>query len=173
MRVLVLGVAAAACLLSAQANAQAPAAPVTPVTGRTPLRGPPTIPYGMPITLEQAMKAAGVINGEIAKRNLKTVTFAIVEPSGELVYYQKATDANYAAYDMSIKKARSAARLTRSTSFDRDRMLNGEDFIMAFADVFPTGGGVPIVLNGRVIGAIGVTGGGDEVLAKLAADAVK
>ncbi len=175
MRVQVMAIAVAGCLLAVQAQAQTPAAstPIAPVTGRAPLKGSPTIPYGMPISLEQAKKAAAVLDAEIARRKLPAVTFAIVEPSGELVIYEKGTGANYASYDMAVSKAKSAARLTRSTTFDRDRMLNGENFILAFKDVFPTGGGVPIIVNGHVIGAVGVTGGGDEVLAQMAADAVK
>jgi glc operon protein GlcG len=176
MRVRLLWAAVTASLLAVQVHAQAPAvapAPVTAASGRTPLKVPPVVPYGMPISLEQAKKAVAVIEAEIVRRKLTTVTFAIVEPSGELVFYEKATHGPYAAWDMAMSKARSAARETRPTSFDRDRLLNGENFLLAFKDVYPTGGGVPIIVDGHTIGGIGVTGGADEILAQMGADAVK
>ncbi|MEO6340137.1 MAG: heme-binding protein [Caulobacteraceae bacterium] len=149
-------------LIAAPAFAATPAAPTGPVAAPAPL--PPAPPYGAVITLEQAKQLVAAAEAEAVKRNAKP-TIAVVEPSGELVYYQKATGASYTAKDFAQKKAVAAARNRRPTKYDQDRLASGNNTMGFLPDLFPFGGGQPIVVGGKVIGGVGVTGGADDEVA--------
>lgn len=158
-----------ALLLTAAANAQpAPAAPGAPATA--PL--PPTTSYGTPITLEQAKKAADAAEAEARKRNM-FMAIAIVEPSGELVYFRKMDGTQYASIGIAQDKARSAALFRRASKDFFDRMMKGDMSGLTLRGAVASAGGVPIVLGGKIIGAIGVSGGADDPIAQAGADALK
>jgi glc operon protein GlcG len=157
-----LAAAAAALLIAAgaggphRAHAQAP--DPLPIPGAPKLPGPfPNYQYGPPITQEQARVVIAAAEAEAA-RHKATATIAIVEPSGALVYYFKATNAFYAMEEMAMKKARSAARNRRPTSYDMQRYAAGMTGLSTVDEIFPFGGGEPIFFQGKVVGAIGVTG---------------
>lgn len=133
---------------------------------------PPAAPIGAPITLEQAKQVVAAAEAEATKRNVKP-TIAVVDPAGTLVYYQKASDAPYTAQDMAIKKAISAARNRRPTQYDAQRAAVGTPTLQYVPDVFPFPGGVPIIADGKIIGAIGETGGADQQVAEAGAAAIK
>jgi glc operon protein GlcG len=152
-----------ALLVGAQASAQQPA-PAPPI--------PPPFSYGSPITLEQAKKAAAAAEAEAKKRNMIMV-IAIVEPSGDLVYFQKMDGAQYAGIKIAQSKAMSAALFGRSTKIFRERVANGDLSPMALAGAVASDGGVPIVVSSKTIGAIGVSGGADDPIAQAGADALK
>ncbi|HEY4029237.1 MAG TPA: heme-binding protein [Caulobacteraceae bacterium] len=166
--VMAFGVAAA--LVSAGvATAQAPLA--LPIPGLPKPPAPyPNYQYGMPITREQTRKVIAAAEAEAAKHNLHP-TIAVVEPSGALEYYFKATDAFYAMEEMAMRKAKSAARNRRATRYDMERYSAGVTGITAAEEIFPFGGGEPIFYQGKVIGGIGVTGtvGFDESIAHAGA----
>lgn len=165
MRRLVVSVFAicTALLVGAQAPVQQPA-PVPP--------SPPTTPYGAPITLDQAKRATDAAEADAKKRNM-FMAIAIVEPSGDLVYFRRMDGTQYASAKIAQAKAVSAALFRRSTKSFRERVAQGDLSPMALAGAVASDGGVPIVENGKIIGAIGVSGGADDPVAQAGADALK
>ncbi len=152
-----------ALLLSAPLSAQQQ--PPTP-----PLA--PTTPYGPPITLEQAKKAADAAEAEAKKRNMK-MAIAIVEPTGDLVYFRKMDDTQYGSIRIAEEKAVSAALFRRSTKEFLDRVAKGDLSPMALSRAVASAGGIPIVVSGKIIGAIGTSGGADDAISQAGADALK
>lgn len=152
------GFLAAAIALAATSSA---AWAQAPVAGPPPANIPAAPPYGPAITYEQAMKVLAA--AEAKAQELKArATIAIVDPAGGIVYYQRQPNAPYNAEGLVMKKAIAAARTKRNTSFDANR-YSQNPAITSIPDVFPFPGGAPIIAEGKVIGAIGVTGGDDPV----------
>ena len=117
--------------------------------------------YGEPINTENAKKVAAAAIAESKKRNWNGLCVAIVGPSGDLVYFEKQDNCQYASISISQHKARTAARYRRGTVvFER---LSGRGHFFAYLatldDVIMSRGGNPLVVGGKVIGAIGVSGG--------------
>ncbi len=151
----------AALLFGPEARAQQPASP------------PP--PYGTPITFEQAAKVAAGAREE-AKKNNFTMAIAIVEPSGALVYFERADGTQYAGAKVSEAKAISAALFRRPTKSFADRLAAGEQYLVTLPGVVAADGGVPIVVDGKLIGAIGISGGSapqDDQVAAAGINALK
>jgi uncharacterized protein GlcG (DUF336 family) len=124
--------------------------------------------YGSPITLAQAKKIAAVVNAEAARINADRYVLAIVQPSGDLVYFEKADNSTYVSIQYAQAKARMAARY-RSASGNLPPNA-GE-----LPDAIGLTGGMPIIFEGKTIGAIGISGiggGGDVKLSELAAGAL-
>jgi len=165
-RLALIGACAASLVLVVAAHAQAPAAP--PAAAPAP---PPLQFYGPNITLEQAMQVAAASNAEAAKRKLPA-TIAIVDTSGALVYYQRATNAPGTAEPFATRKAIAAVKERHPTSADQARLQRDPAPTQFLPDFFPFGGGIPIVVDGKVIGAIGETGGADEDVARAGAGAL-
>ncbi len=159
---------AAALLFSAEAWAQ------TPPPAAAPAAPPP--PYGTPITNDQAKAAAAAAVAE-AKKNNWFYAVAVVEPSGDLVYFERMDNTQYASAKIAQARARSAALFRRTTKSFSDRVAQQNDLsVFALADANWAEGGVPIIVNGKLIGAIGASGGSqpqDGQVAKAGADAVK
>ena len=160
--------AAAALLAASAATAQAPSA--LPIPGLPKAPSPyPNYQYGMPITAEQTRKVIAAAEAEAARQGAHP-TIAVVEPSGALVYYFKASEAFYSMEEMAMRKAKSAARNRRSTRYDMERYSAGITGIIAADEIFPFGGGEPIFWQGKVVGGIGVTGAAsDEAIAHAGA----
>lgn len=116
-------------------------------------------PYGPPISVEAAKKAAAAALAEAVK-NHWTMAVAVVDPSGTLVYYEKMDNTQTGSAQVSIDKARSAALYKRPTKALQDALASGGAGIrvMALAAAVPVEGGVPIISDGKIIGAIGVSG---------------
>ncbi len=147
---------AATLLLAAPALAQAPAP--LPIPGAPKPPAPyPNYDYGAPITADQARKVAAAADAMGARTGTHP-TIAIVEPSGALVYYFKNTGAFYAMEEMAMRKAKSAARNRGNTRYDMERYAAGITGIASAEEIFPFAGGEPIFFQGKVVGAIGVTG---------------
>ncbi len=153
----------AALLVGAQVPAQQ-SAPIPPL--------PPTTPYGTPITLDQAKRAADAAEAEAKKRNM-TMAIAIVEPSGDLVYFRRMDGTQYASAKVAQSKAVSAALFRRTTKSFRERVAQGDLSPMALVGAVASDGGVPIVMDGKIIGAISVSGGADDPVVQAGADALK
>ncbi len=117
-------------------------------------------PYGTPISLEKAKAVAAVVMAEAQKNNW-TVAVTIVDPNGDLVFFEKIDGTQLGSIDLSIDKARSAARFKRSTKTYEDAVAGGGDGlrILKVEGAMPVEGGIPLVENGKIIGAIGVSGG--------------
>ena len=134
--------------------------------------------YGEPINTENAKKVAAAAIAESKKRNWNGLCVAIVGPSGDLVYFEKQDNCQYASISISQHKARTAARYRRATLvFER---LSGKGPFFAYLatldDVIMSRGGNPLVVGGKVIGAIGVSGGSgsqDDVVSLAGVAALK
>ncbi len=128
--------------------AQAPAAP-----------SPLLMEYGPSITLEQAMKVGNAALAQAKKMNLLE-GIAIVDPDGRLVYFIKMDHLRQIGIDLSQAKARTAAFTKLPSKAYEDRVAAGGAGLTVLAlGVLPSSGGFPIIVNGKIIGAIGVGGG--------------
>ena len=134
-------------------------------------------PYGMSVSLENAKKAAASAIAE-ARKNKWNMAVAIVDISGELVYFEKLDATQAASVNIAQDKARSAARFKRPTKALQDVLAAGGAGLrlLALEGAVPVEGGVPILMDGKIVGAVGVSGGTSEQdgqCAKAGADAVK
>jgi len=134
-------------------------------------------PYGAPISVDDAKKAAAPAIAE-AKRNHWKIAVAVVDPSGTLVYYEKMDDTQTASANVAIDKARSAALFKRPTKAFQDALAAGGEGlrILALQGAVPVEGGFPIVMDGKIVGAIGASGATsaqDAQCSKVGADSLK
>ena len=156
---LMAGALCAALFTSTGAFAQVPPDPNNPNETLPDAMTPP--PYGEPINIETAKKAAAGAIAEAKKRNWNGLCVAVVGPSGDLVYFEKQDNCQYASGSISQHKARTSARYRRPTVVF-ERLLGKGDFyayLSTLDDVIASRGGNPLVVGGKVIGAIGVSGG--------------
>jgi len=134
-------------------------------------------PYGLSISLENAKKATIPALAEAAK-NSWAMAVAIVDPAGNLVYYEKMDNTQLGSANVAIDKARSAALFKRPTKAFQDALAAGGEGlrILRIQGATPVEGGIPLVSDGKIVGAIGVSGGTsaqDGQCAKASADAFK
>ena len=132
-------------------------------------------PYG-PIALETAKKVAMPALAE-ASRNNWAMAVAVVDGAGDLVYFEKMDATQAGSVVIAIDKARSAARFKRPTRAFQDMLATGGDGlrVLGLKGAVPVEGGVPIVIDGKIVGAIGVSGGTspqDGQCARAGADAL-
>ena len=130
-------------------------------------------PYGLSISIEQAKKAMAAAEAEARKNNWQVV-ISIVDTGGHLVMLQR-LDAQNASVDIATGKARTAVNFRRPTKALEDGLAaNGSALrILAVPGITPLQGGLPIVVDGKIIGGIGVSGvlaTQDEVVAKAGLD---
>ena len=129
----------------------------------------------MSIGIEQAKQVAAAAVAEAKKHNWK-MDVAVVGPSGDLIYFERMDGAQLASIDISQDKARSAARFRRPTKVFFDAVEAGHPYIMGLRGVAPSDGGFPLIADGKLVGAIGCSGGigsQDGVTCKAGADTVK
>src|SRR5258708_1202985 len=171
------GIALATGLTAAASAQQTPpppppaAAPPAPVPEQMPF----DIPYGPSIGLLEAKHLAEVAEGEAKKHSWK-MNIAVVGPSGDLIYFMRMDGAQYASIDIAQDKARAAARFRRQTKLFADVIHGGNPSIGTLRGVVGSEGGFPLVESGKLVGAIGCSGGTgaqDGVTCKTAADTVK
>ena len=134
-------------------------------------------PYGAPISLENAKKAAAAAEAEARKNNWK-MAFAVTDISGDLVYLEKMDATQTGSVAVAIGKARSAALFKRPTKVFQDGLAAGGEGlrILRLEGAVPVDGGLPLLMDGKVVGAIGVSGATsqqDGQCAKAGADALK
>lgn len=182
LRLTVIGAAslAAAWIGAAPAYAQQPAAappaaPANPLDA-VPEKMPFDIPYGAPITLERAEAAIAAAVAEAKKRDWK-LNVAVVDSGGNLVAFQRMDGAQLASIQIAEHKARTAVTFRRETKvFENAIQTDNRPYVMTLDGVIGSRGGIPLVLGGRLIGAIGcsgATGSQDEVACKVGAASVK
>ncbi len=126
------------------------------------------------LTLGAAKKIAAAAE-QTANQNNWTVVIAIVDEGGHLMYLSRIDGTQYGSIDVAIRKARTASAFKRPTKVFEDAIAGGRTALLGLDAALPLEGGVPIVLDGKVIGAIGVSGvtsQQDGVVAKAGADAV-
>jgi len=130
--------------------------------------------YGAPIGVEIARKLAAAAIAE-GKKNGWMVAAAIVDPGGDLVYFERIDGTQAGSSHVSVEKARSAVAFKRPTKAFEDALAGGRMAILAMPGAVPLEGGIPLVIGGEIVGAIGVSGATsqqDGVCAKAGADAL-
>lgn len=152
-------------LTLAPAFAQAPATPA-----QSPVRAPD---YGPPISLENAKRAAAAAAAEAAKHNW-TMAIAVVDGGGNLVYFEKIDGTQIGSIRVAQDKAESSALFKRPTRAFQDGVAGGGAGVrlLKLSGGMPIEGGVPLIMDGKIVGAIGVSGGSSEedgICAKAAA----
>jgi len=113
--------------------------------------------YGPSVTLSQAKHVAAGVIAECTK-NGWNVAVAIVDPHGFLVYFERMENTQYASMDIAIGKARAAATYRRTTRVFAETINKGGPATATLPGVFASPGGVPLMVDGKVIGATGVSG---------------
>jgi|GEM_PF-110427 len=118
------------------------------------------IPYGQSITLENAKQAAASALAEAARNNW-TMSMAVTGVGGELVYFEKMDGAENASYRLAIDKARSAVLYRRPTKAFEDALVGSRDGlrVLGLRGAVPLDGGMPLVIDGKIVGGIGASGG--------------
>ena len=152
----------------------ATAAYAQPAPGAAP---PPLPEYGPSITLEQAMKIGNAALAEAKKKNLLE-GIAIVDNAGRLVYFIKMDDLRQIGGDLAQGKARTSAMAKLPSKAYEDRVTSGGAGLTVLSfGITAAAGGLPIIANGKMIGAIGVGGGPNGVVdtevAQAGLDALK
>jgi len=165
---LAVGALAAASSIGSAAAQQQTIQPVPPT---------PTPPYGPPITLDQAKRVMSAAELEAAKNSWQ-VAVTILDSGGNLVMFHKMDNTQLASIGASEGKASTAVRFKRSSKALDDAIAAGGAGLrlLALKDITPLEGGVPILLDGRIVGAIGVSGAlssQDGQVAKVGADALR
>jgi uncharacterized protein GlcG (DUF336 family) len=164
---------AAACLaLALPAAAQEKPNPLDVVADKMPF----DIPYGPAISLARANEVIAAAAAESTKRGWKLV-ISVVDSGGHLVAMQRQDGAQIGSVDIANHKARASAKFRRETKvFETGMFMGGLTNLATLDDVIASRGGIPLVENGRLIGAIGCSGGTgaqDEVACRAGAALVK
>jgi glc operon protein GlcG len=127
------------------------------------------------LTLEAAKKIAAAAEAD-AKAKGARVVIAVVDDGGNLMVLERLDDTQVASVNVGIGKARTAAIFRRPSKVFEDQIREGRVAALALPGATPLQGGIPIVVGGKVIGAIGVSGetpGQDEDIAKTGAEVAK
>jgi glc operon protein GlcG len=122
-------------------------------------QGQPTM-YGPSIVAEQAKTIAAAAVAE-AKKNQWTMAIAIVDTAGDLVYFERMDHTQVGSVDVAIAKARAAARFKRPTKAFQDALAAGGEGwrILSLDGAVAVEGGLPLMSGGRIVGAVGASGG--------------
>jgi glc operon protein GlcG len=124
------------------------------------------------ISLELAKRIAAAAEA-VAVNNNWTVVITILDDGGNLVYLEKMDNTQNGSIEVSMQKARTAVFFKRSTKVFEDMVNNGRNSILGLQNAIPIEGGLPLIVNGEVIGAIGVSGAKsneDGIVAKAGVD---
>jgi glc operon protein GlcG len=163
-----LPVVVVALMCGGEAWAQAPSPAV-------PTPAPPPA-YGPPIGLTDAKKVAEAAVAEVAKVGSAPDAIAIVDHGGFLIYFGRMDNTQLGSVEIAIEKARTAALFRRPSKAFEDALAGGRMAILALRGALPLEGGVPIIAGGKLVGAVGASGGTgqqDGQVAKAGADAIK
>jgi uncharacterized protein GlcG (DUF336 family) len=156
------------------AYAQSTSAPPVPAANPLdviPEKMPFDVPYGAPIALDRAQSVVAAAVAEAQKRNWK-MNVSVVDSGGNLVAFARMDGAQFASVAISEHKARTAATFRRETKVFENGVQGGLTYQLSLDGVIASRGGIPLVEGGKLIGAIGVSGGAgsqDEVCAKAGA----
>ena len=132
------------------------------------------LPTKKVLTLAAAKKIASAAEAEALKRG-STVVIAVVDDGGYLLVLHRLDDTQVASVEVGIAKARTAAIFRRPSKVFEDQVREGRVAALGLPGAAPLQGGVPIIYEGKVIGAIGVSGNTpqeDEDIAKAGAAAI-
>ncbi|MCA7120396.1 MAG: heme-binding protein [Acidibrevibacterium sp.] len=138
--------------LAGGARAQAP------LPAGVPEQMPYDLPYGTSITLAEAKTLAAAAEAEAARHHWK-MAISVVGPEGKLIYFERMDDTQQASIAVSEHKARTAALYRRATKIFQDAADGGHPYVLSLDDAIAVEGGFPLVRDGKLIGAIGCSGG--------------
>jgi uncharacterized protein GlcG (DUF336 family) len=170
---LAAGLLAASAAHAQQATAPAPVAP--PDLNAIPDKMPFNLAFGTPISADRALAVLAAATAEATKRGWPEV-FAVVDTHGDLVAFTRMDGAQLASIAIAQHKARTAARYRRPTRAFEDAVQKfGFNYILTLDDVTASRGGIPLVEDGKIVGAVGCSGGTgsqDEALCTVAAGTI-
>ncbi len=127
------------------------------------------------ITLEAAKKAMAAAEAE-ARKNNWNVAIAIVDAGGNLILFQKLDDTQLGSVNIAIGKAKTAVNFKRPTKAIEEIIAGGRSMFLALEGITPLQGGLPVMADGKLIGAVGVSGvmsSQDELVAQAAINAME
>jgi uncharacterized protein GlcG (DUF336 family) len=133
------------------------------------------VPYGTPISLDRAEAAIAAAVAEAKRRDWK-MKVAVVDAGGNLVAFQRMDGAQLASIQISEHKARASAIFRRETKIFESGIQSGLNYQITLDGVIGSRGGIPLIEGGKIIGAIGCSGGTgsqDEASCKAGAATVK
>lgn len=157
--------------LATVAHAQPAPNPLDAVPDKMPF----DVPYGTPIALDRAEAAIAAAVAEAKRRDWK-MNIAVVDGGGNLVAFQRMDGAQIASIAISEHKARASATFRRETKIFEGGIQSGLNYMITLDGVIGSRGGIPLIEGGKVIGAIGCSGGSgsqDEVTCKAGAATIK
>jgi glc operon protein GlcG len=128
--------------------------------------------YGAPIGIDAARKVAAAAIAE-ARKNGWTMAAAIVDTGGTLVYFERIDGTQNGSSEVAQQKARTSAAFKRPTKMLEDAVTSGKSQFLKLPGALPIEGGLPLLIDGKVVGAIGMSGGTsqqDGLAAKVGAD---
>ena len=132
------------------------------------------VPYGAPVTTEVAKRAAAAALAE-GKKNGWNVAAAVVDTGGVLVYFERLENTQNGSSEASIEKARTSAAFRRPTKAFEDVVASGKTNYLKLPGTVPIEGGTPLLVDGKIVGAIGISGASsaqDGICAKAGAEAL-
>lgn len=131
--------------------------------GQTPLVPPPNVPYGISISADSAKKLAAAAIAE-ARKNNWAMAVAVVDTGGYLVYFERMQDTQLGSVEVAIEKAKSAALFRRPTKSFQDTLAAGGAGLrlLGLTGAIPVEGGIPIIVDGKLVGAVGASGGSSD-----------
>lgn len=169
-RTLATVVFAAGCLIAGAGQAQPTPNPLDVIPDNMPF----DVPYGAPISLDRAESLIAAAVAESKKRNWK-MNVAVVDSGGNLVAFQRMDGAQLASIAIAEHKARAAAKFRRETRL-LENAIQTYNYVATLDDVIASRGGIPLIEGGKLIGAIGCSGGAgsqDEAVCKVGAASLK
>jgi len=141
-----------------------------------PEKMPFDLPYGEPIKLDRAQTLIQAAVAEAKKHNWK-LNIAVADSGGNLVAFQRMDGAQLASIEISQHKARAAVTFRRETkAYENAIQVSNYNYVTTLDGVIASRGGIPLIVDGKIIGAIGCSGGTgsqDEVVCKVGADSLK
>jgi glc operon protein GlcG len=162
--------------LCASLSGQAQTPPAVNPLDAIPDNMPFDVPYGTPISLDRAESAIAAAIAEAKKRHWK-LNVAVVDSGANLVAFQRMDGAQLASIAVAEHKARTAASFRRETRvFEDGIQLKQNYYTLTIDGVIASRGGIPLIEGGKLIGAIGCSGGTgsqDEAICKVGAATVK
>ena len=126
------------------------------------------------LNLESAKKIAAAAEKEAADAKL-TMVIAILDDGGNLLYLERMDETQIGSIEVAQQKARSAVSFKRPTKAFEDALAGGRTAILKLPGAMPVEGGLPLIVDGKIVGAIGCSGGTsqqDGVVAKAGVDAL-
>ncbi len=172
-RMVAVAILALALMAAGDSRAQQPAAanPLDVVPDKMPF----DVPYGAPIGLERAQAVIAAAVAEAARHDWK-LNLAVVDSGGNLVAFARMDGAQLASIAISQHKARAAAMFRRETKIYENSIDSGLTYQLSLDGIIGSRGGIPLIEGGKLIGAVGASGGTgsqDEVCAKAGAAVIK